>query len=476
MFNYHLTDILLLKVPGTLSLLSASLLLFLTALCIWATDGSRPFWRSILIAFFCWAASTFIAPLTVGFGVLEFSAQLLGAIGAGFAYAGLIDMRPHANIHEQWSRTKVYILLCITITIATICVVNYKHSAALLMLMIGIYPIALAFTVTSNDSSLSERERAMIQTPFILASATQTTGLWYWIYPSLKESWQLPLPPDMMLPISTTLTASGCLTLLSIFLSGDVKYFQLRREAISQRRNRIAAELWGSGPASRTSLLTATLIHELKQPLTTITTALDLYKNAAVQNEENLSIEKELIALIRTSTVQASDILKHAHETQSITAEPVDLKTIFDDIGTQFSVLRSSKVQINFESSKSQPTLRSDPIRVQQILTNLIRNSINIMNDNAGEINIRSWHEANEVKVQVHDTGPGFPLPLLENELKPHQIITTSSHGLGLGLLISHRLATSIGGKLSLSNPDSGGAMATLSIPLDPPATEDYAV
>lgn len=474
MFSHSLADILLLKVPGTLSLLSSSLLMLLTALSIWAADGSRPFWRKILIVLFCWSASTFIAPLTVGFGILEFSAQLFGAIGAGIAYGELMRLRPRAKSLQKWGKTQFLVALTIVFTIGVLCLVNYKHSAALLMLIIGIYPAALAFTVTQSDSLLSSRERALIQAPFLLGSVTQIGGLWFWIYPNFAQSWRLPIPPDMMLPISTTFTTSGFLTLLAIFLSSDVKQFKSRSDAISQRRERVVESLWGSDSRSRTAMLTATLIHELKQPLTTIITAIHLSKKLHATKTETHSVHPDLIELIKTATEQANGILKKAHQPDLRSKEPINWASISETIKAQFMLLYGQSIELDFVLQDINPLFQSDPVRIYQILTNLIRNSANALDQDAGTIRVTVSQNGDAVTIDIEDTGPGFPSELLQNKTKSHQMIIHSSDGLGLGLIISRRLVQGLGGDLSLSNPESGGALVRLSIPLHFIATEDY--
>lgn len=221
-------------------------------------------------------------------------------------------------------------------------------------------------------------------------------------------------------------------------------------------------------------MLTATLIHELKQPLTTIIAAVELSEKSYATGTENPSLHPDLIELIKTATEQADGILKKAHQPDLRSQEPIDWTNISETIKEQFMLLYGQRIQLDFVLQDISPLFQSDPVRIFQILTNLIRNSANALNGGPGTIRIVVSRGEDAMTINIEDTGPGFPPELLENKTEPRQMIVKSSQGLGLGLVISRRLIQSLGGDLTLSNPESGGALVRLTIPLHFIDTDDY--
>ena len=68
------------------------------------------------------------------------------------------------------------------------------------------------------------------------------------------------------------------------------------------------------------------------------------------------------------------------------------------------------------------------------------------------------------IELSFHDSGPGFPPALLHKLLDP--FFTTKDHGTGLGLPIVNTIVTSHNGELLLTNPEVGGAMITILLPV----------
>lgn len=113
--------------------------------------------------------------------------------------------------------------------------------------------------------------------------------------------------------------------------------------------------------------------------------------------------------------------------------------------------------------------LRTDPMRLEQILVNLVSNAIR--HSPAGRaVVIRVQGNAHDTAFEVHDQGPGVPEELREKIFEPFERFDPlSGTGSGLGLPLSRRLAEILGGKLSVENP-AGRTVFRLVLPLEPPA------
>jgi signal transduction histidine kinase len=155
-------------------------------------------------------------------------------------------------------------------------------------------------------------------------------------------------------------------------------------------------------------MLTATLNHELKQPLTTIIAAVELSEKSYATGTENPSLHPDLIELIKTATEQADGILKKAHQPDLRSQEPIDWTNISETIKEQFMLLYGQRIQLDFVLQDISPLFQSDPVRIFQILTNLIRNSANALNGGPGTIRIVVSRGEDAMTINIEDTGPGF--------------------------------------------------------------------
>jgi signal transduction histidine kinase len=115
-------------------------------------------------------------------------------------------------------------------------------------------------------------------------------------------------------------------------------------------------------------------------------------------------------------------------------------------------------------------TLRSDPVRLEQILVNLLSNAVRHTPEGTA-VMVSVERRNAEVRFLVSDSGPGIPSELHERIFEPFERFDPHSGlGTGLGLPVSHRLAAVLGGRLSVASRPGQGAEFTLTLPLAPAA------
>lgn len=115
------------------------------------------------------------------------------------------------------------------------------------------------------------------------------------------------------------------------------------------------------------------------------------------------------------------------------------------------------------------PALRTDPVRLEQILVNLLSNAVRFSPDGeAVEVEVEAG--SGEVRFHVVDRGPGIPEGLQDRIFEPFERFDPQSGaGTGLGLPVSRRLAELLGGRLTLQSVGGRGSRFTLSLPVAPP-------
>ena len=130
----------------------------------------------------------------------------------------------------------------------------------------------------------------------------------------------------------------------------------------------------------------------------------------------------------------------------------------------------AAKLQtLEADCSDNVSRVRTDALRVDQILLNLLRNAIQY-SPNAATITLRVATEGDEIVFRVLDRGPGIPADAQAWIFEPFERFDTESGvGTGLGLPISRRLAELLGGRLTVESRVGEGATFTLTLPMRPP-------
>jgi two-component system sensor kinase FixL len=212
------------------------------------------------------------------------------------------------------------------------------------------------------------------------------------------------------------------------------------------------------------------MAHELNQPLT----ALVSYCATALKLARDIpSLPEGYIDILERASGQAhraGDIIRHLREFLSKGSND---KTwvVLDDLiqGVIDSIsweLRDSDIQINFLSDSSASEVFVGKVQIEQVLINLIRNSIEAIRQagiSGGQVDIATCPAAaGTIKVCVADNGPGIDPAMIGSLFEPYQ--TSKETGMGMGLSISRSLIEAHNGKLWVEEQQQG-ALFCMSIP-----------
>jgi nitrogen fixation/metabolism regulation signal transduction histidine kinase len=119
--------------------------------------------------------------------------------------------------------------------------------------------------------------------------------------------------------------------------------------------------------------------------------------------------------------------------------------------------------QISISLTGDDAAMHVDAELIRAALVNLLLNAAHAVGAH-GTVVVRTVVASSMVTVEIRDNGPGIPMEIRERVLEP--FFTTKSRGGGLGLPIARRSAELHGGSLSLSCPDQGGTVVTLTLPI----------
>jgi signal transduction histidine kinase len=244
-----------------------------------------------------------------------------------------------------------------------------------------------------------------------------------------------------------------------------------RANAERESRNRLT-ELAHANRQATAGELTSTIAHELNQPLGTILTNAETAELILSSPAPNLSELREILADIRRDDIRASEVIHRMRGFLRRTPfedKAVDLndtvRKVFDFLSVQASV---RKVALYFEPSGEPLQVRGDQVQLQQVIMNLVVNSMDAMAaipNGRTVIGRAEMNGGSSAVVSISDSGPGIPTEKLNEVFDP--FFTTKQQGMGIGLSISRTIVQAHNGRIWAENQKEGGAVFRLSLPLN---------
>ena len=206
--------------------------------------------------------------------------------------------------------------------------------------------------------------------------------------------------------------------------------------------------------------LTATLAHEIKNPLAIIRgSARRLGKLEPEAERMAESVVEEVDRLVRTVSRYLQFARGQAHEEGQGDATAALVATL-DLLEGEFRARRCALVR---DGLTVPATVRLEPEALKQVSLNLVLNALEALPE-GGIVRVALVVGEREAEITVHDDGPGIPPELLRRVGEP--FFTTRPQGTGLGLFLARRAAEGAGGTLRIESRPGEGTRVTLRLPL----------
>ncbi|MGH1438878.1 MAG: sensor histidine kinase [Cellvibrionaceae bacterium] len=256
------------------------------------------------------------------------------------------------------------------------------------------------------------------------------------------------------------------LVISRVFISQWTKTKKAERRAIlGEHEARIAQASRINGLGEMAS----SIAHELNQPLTAILSQSQAGRRLI---EEDPNRNENVTAVLKTIAQQAKragDILSRLRDWSSQEMNPtqaVNLNDVAKGIANLiFSDLKTKSISLKLRLDTPAPEALCDPVQIEQVLFNLVRNSIEAMENLEGnELSISTRCLDGEGVIEVLDTGKGIAPDLLPRLLEP--FFSTKPDGMGLGLSLCDSIIARFSGKLEIINHPQGGVCSTVTLPL----------
>ncbi|MTI14707.1 hybrid sensor histidine kinase/response regulator [Sansalvadorimonas verongulae] len=212
--------------------------------------------------------------------------------------------------------------------------------------------------------------------------------------------------------------------------------------------------------------------HEVNQPLTAINNYAQVCRRALSRENFDKDFINEAMDKVSTQAQRAGDIISRIRsfvKKPDHCLEQVDCNRLINDVVKLAEVdARHNQIEIHLDLAKDLPEVRIDPVQIQQVALNLVRNAMEAMRDQDTR-DIGVWVETRQqdehfVKVRVIDRGYGLADDAEEKMFTP--FYTTKSDGMGIGLSVCQSIIQTHGGVLSFERNPEGGAILWFTVPI----------
>ena len=251
------------------------------------------------------------------------------------------------------------------------------------------------------------------------------------------------------------------------------------RPSTAQRLEQLQGELLRVSRLDAMGQMTLAIAHELNQPLTAICNYVNALKPCL--DADNITPAKrraahDLIGKAAAQSLRAAAIVKGLRgfvEKRACSRGPADLGQIVEEaLALALVNPASSGVRVMLHLDRAMPPVSVDRVQIQQLLFNLIRNSLEAMQTvPTRDLTLTTRRvTGNIAEVTVQDSGPGLDETVAKNLFKP--FVTSKADGMGVGLLICQAIVEAHGGHIWLVQNDAGGTIFRFRLPLPPEIPE----
>ncbi|WNR46731.1 HAMP domain-containing sensor histidine kinase [Paenibacillus roseipurpureus] len=232
-----------------------------------------------------------------------------------------------------------------------------------------------------------------------------------------------------------------------------INNYEIQKKKIAQlEKNRMLAEL------------SATISHEIRNPLTSTRGFLQLLKQSNLTDADRKRYLDMALSGVDQSTTILTDFLNYAKPSKNL-LEQLNIQQELDHtIRFITPYAADSLVSIDVSHESDTPLfILGESQKLRQCFLNIIKNAIESM-PNGGKLSLRTWKHPNAVQISITDTGVGMTPSQLNAIGKP--FFTTKEHGTGLGLVVVMNMIQKMNGKISFSSSLNCGTRCSISFQL----------
>ena len=271
------------------------------------------------------------------------------------------------------------------------------------------------------------------------------------------------------------IVASVFLAVLGALISALIfsnKRLRTQREVVAghlKEREELVSRLLKANKTAATGALSASIAHELNQPLGASNLNIQFLKMKLEQGGLNSNIEREIVAALESDNLRATNIIRSLRSIFLDSDIRSDNKKLHELISTVLMIAGPEITKNNIELVLDlHPTaaIATNESEMQQVILNLVNNAIQAL-QTAGQprklIQIETRLENGIAHLSIADNGPGIQI---ENRDSLFELLTTGKQaGMGLGLWLCKHIVTRYGGSIVVDDTPGGGARFLIQMP-----------
>jgi signal transduction histidine kinase len=293
------------------------------------------------------------------------------------------------------------------------------------------------------------------------------------LYMGLILSWPgiMAMAHDPNSPTDYLQYSIGALLLIQTILIVALLVQNRRHRRVEQNAAKLQSEMTHAARLAIAGEITASIVHEMTQPLSAILSNVETAELLLSQPNENAAAIGEILADIRRDDLRANEIsrgLRTLLRKRELQFEELDINA---HVASVVSLVRADatrrSIMIRTDLSEDVPPVRADPVHFQQVLLNLILNAMDAMEaipPTARWLDIHTRAtEDGAVEVAVIDTGRGMTADQQSKIFE--SFFTTKEGGMGLGLSIARSIVQAHGGKIWAETQENSGTTFRFTLP-----------
>lgn len=266
----------------------------------------------------------------------------------------------------------------------------------------------------------------------------------------------------------------GISALVSVLILGII--FNRAQGLVEMQResDRTREQLGHAAKLASVGELAAGIAHEINNPLAVINEQAGLMKDLMDPQFGTPTPPEQLTGYL--DTIQAAvfrcrditrKLLGFVRKTE-MDLRLHDIHTLLDDVvvGLLGHEMTVSNVEVVKDYGEHIPQIVTDGNQLEQVVLNIIKNGIDALEEQPGQIIIATWCEEGEVHIAIRDSGKGMTEDQLNHIFLPFYTTKEVGKGTGLGLSVSYGIIKNLGGRLAVESQPGHGSTFTITLPL----------
>ena len=236
--------------------------------------------------------------------------------------------------------------------------------------------------------------------------------------------------------------------------------------ARTEELHKAQATLIQKNKAAALGNMAATIVHELSQPLAAMNSSIAAVCAKINQEDwEGAGTSAERLNHLSNKMYNVIKLLKYFSHQDSHTDTRANIgKTLEDSLDIFKETLAEKQITLNYYGTKASLITRANPLKLDLVLTNIIKNAIDAVEDKEEPtVNIRvNATQDHKASITIADNGGGVDEKIMKNMFNPYFTTKEVGKGLGLGLSITYEIIQEYGGSIAVHNTKEGACFTIM--------------